>query len=68
VTTRVINELSSRSKNAEKAEEYQKFFENFGPVLKEGIYEYSGSEVQPPSVEERKRRSGAISARRSKSS
>ena len=39
VTTRVINELSSRSKNAEKADEYQKFFENFGPVLKEGIYE-----------------------------
>jgi molecular chaperone HtpG len=39
VTTRVINELTSRSKNAEKTEEYQKFFENFGPILKEGIYE-----------------------------
>ena len=39
VTTRVINELTSRSKNTEKAEEYQKFFENFGPILKEGIYE-----------------------------
>ena len=39
VTTRVINELSSRSKNTEKADEYQKFFENFGSVLKEGIYE-----------------------------
>ncbi|WP_232631855.1 molecular chaperone HtpG [Methylobacterium sp. Leaf118] len=39
VTTRVVNELSSRSKNAEKADEYLAFFENFGPVLKEGIYE-----------------------------
>ncbi|MCE4223941.1 molecular chaperone HtpG [Methylobacterium sp. C25] len=39
VTTRVINELTSRSKNAEKQDEYLKFFENFGPVLKEGIYE-----------------------------
>jgi len=39
VTGRVLSELSSRSKNTEKAEEYRKFFENFGPVLKEGIYE-----------------------------
>ena len=39
VTTRVINELSNRSKNAEKKQDYETFFENFGPVLKEGIYE-----------------------------
>ena len=39
VTTRVINELASRSKDAEKAGDYRKFFESFGPVLKEGIYE-----------------------------
>ncbi|GLS42049.1 molecular chaperone HtpG [Methylobacterium brachythecii] len=39
VTTRVVNELTNRSKNAEKQDEYLKFFENFGPVLKEGIYE-----------------------------
>ena len=39
VTTRVINELTNRAKNAEKREDYEKFFENFGPVLKEGIYE-----------------------------
>ena len=39
VTGRVLSELSSRSRNADKADEYQTFFENFGPVLKEGIYE-----------------------------
>lgn len=39
VTTRVINELSNRSKNTDKADDYQEFFENFGSVLKEGIYE-----------------------------
>ncbi|GJE25827.1 molecular chaperone HtpG [Methylobacterium organophilum] len=39
VTGRVLSELTSRSKNVEKAEDYLKFFENFGPVLKEGIYE-----------------------------
>ncbi|GJE56715.1 molecular chaperone HtpG [Methylobacterium thuringiense] len=39
VTTRVVNELTNRSKNAEKADDYITFYENFGPVLKEGIYE-----------------------------
>ncbi len=39
VTTRVVNELTNRSKNTEKREEYEKFAENFGSVLKEGIYE-----------------------------
>ena len=39
VTGRVLTELTNRSKDAEKAEDYVKFVENFGPVLKEGIYE-----------------------------
>ena len=39
VTGRVLSELRSRAKNAEKAAEYATFWENFGPVLKEGIYE-----------------------------
>ena len=36
MTGRVISELTTRAKDGE---EYQKFWENFGPVLKEGIYE-----------------------------
>ncbi|MBE7203948.1 MAG: molecular chaperone HtpG, partial [Parafilimonas terrae] len=36
VTSRVISELTSRAK---KNEDYESFWENFGPVLKEGIYE-----------------------------
>ena len=36
VTGRVISELTTRAKDADA---YQKFWENFGPVLKEGIYE-----------------------------
>ncbi|HEX8417170.1 MAG TPA: molecular chaperone HtpG [Methylobacterium sp.] len=36
VTGRVLTELTNRAKDAEG---YQPFWENFGPVLKEGIYE-----------------------------
>jgi len=36
VTGRVVSELTTRAKDAES---YQTFWENFGPVLKEGIYE-----------------------------
>ena len=36
VTGRVLSELKTRAKDAE---EYAKFWENFGPVLKEGIFE-----------------------------
>ena len=36
VTGRVLNELKSRAKDAEG---YTKFWENFGPTLKEGIWE-----------------------------
>jgi molecular chaperone HtpG len=36
VTGRVLSELTNRAKDAEG---YQPFWENFGPVLKEGIYE-----------------------------
>ncbi len=36
VTGRVISELTNRAK---KGEDYESFWENFGPVLKEGIYE-----------------------------
>ncbi len=36
VTGRVVSELTTRAKDAEG---YQSFWENFGPVLKEGIYE-----------------------------
>ena len=36
VTGRVISELTTRAKNGE---DYETFWENFGPVLKEGIYE-----------------------------
>ena len=39
VTGRVITELGNRAKNTDKADEYIKFYENFGPILKEGIYE-----------------------------
>lgn len=37
VTGRVLSELASRAKS--DVEGYATFFENFGPVLKEGIYE-----------------------------
>jgi len=36
VTGRVITELTNRAK---KGEDYESFWENFGPVLKEGLYE-----------------------------
>ncbi|HST75567.1 MAG TPA: molecular chaperone HtpG [Acetobacteraceae bacterium] len=36
VTSRVLSELKTRAK---EGEEYAKFWENFGPVLKEGIWE-----------------------------
>ncbi|MGU3537457.1 molecular chaperone HtpG [Methylobacterium sp. A54F] len=36
VTGRVLSELASRAKDADG---YRSFWENFGPVLKEGIYE-----------------------------
>ena len=36
VTGRVLSELTTRAKDAEA---YRTFWENFGPVLKEGIYE-----------------------------
>ena len=36
VTGRVLNELKNRAKDAE---DYAKFWENFGPTLKEGIWE-----------------------------
>ena len=36
VTNRVLTELKTRAKDAEK---YEKFWENFGPVLKEGVWE-----------------------------
>ena len=38
VTNRVISELKTRAKDAES---YAGFFENFGPVLKEGVWEDS---------------------------
>ena len=46
VTGRVLSELASRAKDAE---DYTAFWENFGPVLKEGIYEdhERRSEVAP---------------------
>jgi molecular chaperone HtpG len=36
VTNRVLAELKSRAK---EAEDYAKFWENFGPILKEGVWE-----------------------------
>ena len=36
VTNRVISELKTRAK---EAEDYAKFWENFGPVLKEGLFD-----------------------------
>jgi len=38
VVSRVLNELKTRAK---EADEYGKFWENFGPMLKEGIWEDS---------------------------
>jgi molecular chaperone HtpG len=37
VTKRVLNEIKKRA--AKKPEEYATFWDNFGPVLKEGLYE-----------------------------
>ncbi|WP_239510114.1 hypothetical protein, partial [Enterobacter cloacae] len=37
VTGRVLSELASRAKDLEGG--YASFWDNFGPVLKEGIYE-----------------------------
>jgi molecular chaperone HtpG len=41
VTTRVLNELKTRAKDesAEAKEGYTTFWQNFGPVLKEGLWE-----------------------------
>ena len=36
VTNRVLSELKSKAKDAES---YEKFWDNFGPVLKEGVWE-----------------------------
>jgi molecular chaperone HtpG len=36
VTSRVLGELKTRAKSAE---DYEKFWDNFGPVLKEGVWE-----------------------------
>ena len=38
LVTRVLSELKTRSK---EAEDYAKFWENFGPILKEGVWEDS---------------------------
>ncbi|CBS87842.1 molecular chaperone HtpG [Azospirillum lipoferum] len=39
ITRRVLSELSKKAKDSENAAEYDKFWENFGAVLKEGLYE-----------------------------
>lgn len=39
ITRRVLSELGKKSRDAEKAEEYAQFWENFGAVLKEGLYD-----------------------------
>ena len=39
ITRRVLSELSKKAKDTENAAEYDKFWENFGAVLKEGLYE-----------------------------
>ncbi len=39
ITRRVLSELGKKAKDTEKAEEYATFWENFGAVLKEGLYD-----------------------------
>ncbi|AWK87810.1 molecular chaperone HtpG [Azospirillum thermophilum] len=39
ITRRVLSELNKKAKDTENAAEYQAFWENFGAVLKEGLYE-----------------------------
>ncbi|WP_434616902.1 molecular chaperone HtpG [Azospirillum sp. B2RO_4] len=39
ITRRVLSELSKKAKDTENAAEYDTFWENFGAVLKEGLYE-----------------------------
>ena len=39
ITRRVLSELGKKAKDTEKAEEYAQFWENFGAVLKEGLYD-----------------------------
>ncbi|PWC31027.1 molecular chaperone HtpG [Azospirillum sp. TSO35-2] len=39
ITRRVLSELNKKAKDSENAAEYATFWENFGAVLKEGLYE-----------------------------
>ncbi|WP_298377660.1 molecular chaperone HtpG [Azospirillum sp.] len=39
LTRRILSELNKKAKDAENAAEYATFWENFGAVLKEGLYE-----------------------------
>ncbi len=39
ITRRVLSELSKKAKDTENTAEYDTFWENFGAVLKEGLYE-----------------------------
>ena len=39
LTRRVLSELGKKARDTEKAEEYAAFWENFGAVLKEGLYD-----------------------------
>ncbi len=39
IVRRVLSELNRKAKDGEKAAEYATFWENFGAVLKEGLYE-----------------------------
>ena len=39
LTRRVLSELGKKARDTEKAEEYATFWENFGAVLKEGLYD-----------------------------
>lgn len=41
VTKRVMTEIKNRSKDAEQAAGFATFWENFGPIVKEGIWEDS---------------------------
>ncbi len=39
ITRRVLSELNKKASDSESAAEYEKFWENFGAVLKEGLHE-----------------------------
>ena len=39
---RVLSEIEKKAKDEEQKEAYETFWQNFGPVLKEGIYEDAG--------------------------